>query len=191
MRDEIAIFIPHALNEMRTITMEDMMKTAAQRIAEEWKDYHTEAKAIGAIPDDTEETEIEDLAKILNGDYMFARNCGQELAKYGLVTYIKGSKGWKSRVRWNHTPSAISKLLLGKPASLDEIYGPRMEGSKADSVRFRGEKVWNLDQILSLISEVAAVDKGDVVINLKIPEVKAILARAQGIAVDEVSVRMG
>ncbi|MFO1203242.1 MAG: hypothetical protein U1E58_11465 [Tabrizicola sp.] len=166
------------------------MKTLAQKIAAEWKDYRAEAEAIGTLPDDTRETEVDELKVLLGSDYEFARDCGQELAKYGLVTYVKGSKGWKSRVRWDHTPRAISNLLLGNPMGLADLLASAND-LPHDASGYRGQRVWTLDRILTLISEVASVDRKDVVIDLKIPEAKAILARSQGIPVDDVSVRLG
>lgn len=167
------------------------MKTLAQQIAQEWEQYPVAAQVIGSLPDDTDETEINDLAKLLDDSYEFARECAQDLAKYDLVTYIKGSRGWQSRIKWNYPPRAIADLLLGKTDHVIQLIGSSSKGMNTKANEYLGKKTWSISEVVTLISNSTGVDRESVVIDIKIPEIKALLARSQGISVDDVSVRIG
>lgn len=162
-----------------------------QIIAQEWADHQDAAEAIGSLPDDARETTIDDFANLTGVKYLVARVRGQNLAKSGLVTYTKGSRGRQSRIRWNLTPRAVADVLLGKTNTSINLIGSSTESLGFKPSEYLGKSVWNLTELVSLISKCAGVQRDEVVIDLKIPEVKALLARSEGIPVDDVYVRMG
>ena len=160
-------------------------------LKEEWKDDHPTALALKGLNDDTEESEVADLASLFRRDYKFARECGQNLAAWDLVTYVKGSKGWQSRVKWHYPPRVIADALLGEDGELLELMDTATPPSGVDPTEYLGKHKWSLSEVISLICKVAKVDEDEVQIGLKIPEARSLLARSQGIALDEVSIRMG
>ena len=169
------------------------MKIHFLELMKDWKKKSVleSVKLLQALPDETKVTTFEDLMGILEDERPYILDFAKALQKHGFATYTKGSRGHSSRVEWTYPPRVLGKAILGDTAELDEMIRLTQGLPQLGEAGYRGKKNWKLSEILEILSQKSGIATPDLVIDLRIPEAKRMLALSQGIPEDNVDVRIG
>ena len=159
------------------------MKYTLSELHDEWDECHDQAsKIVNLKKKQGEETTYDELSEVTGFDYWEVRDDMKNWDALGLVRKIKGSRGHPSRVVWRLPSKEVGRILKG--GFFDPPTGNIAEGRI-------GKLRWTLQEILEVLSHQSGLAEGEIQIDLKIPEVKKILANSQGIEVADIEVRMG
>jgi hypothetical protein len=157
------------------------------------EDDKASARSLLELADSTGYSTFEELmeSSLFNAERSYVIEKAKEFQQFGFATYTKGSRGHPSRVEWLYPPRVIGKAILGDSAELDELIRSTGGSTLAGEAGYRGKKNWRLSEVLEVLSLKAGIPGYDLVIDLRIPEAKRMLALSQGIPEDNVDVRIG
>lgn len=118
------------------------------------------------------------------------------LDKRGFGRFINGRRGHKSRLEWLCSRVYLGQAALGDDEvelePYDEVTAEDEEiAAKSPNGVFKGKRRFSYPELLSALSDLSGVDPDMLVIDLKIPEARRILARAQDLSEDSVTIRIG
>jgi hypothetical protein len=121
------------------------------------------------------------------------------LAEREYGRFINGRRGHKSRIEWLCSRVYLGQAALGDDeVELEPYYDGRdvadeeEEGAaRTTDAVYRGKRRFTYQELISALSYLSGADPDTIIVDLKIPEARRLLARAQDLPEDSVTIRIG
>lgn len=141
---------------------------------------------------------VDRISTMAEVDYYDAVSVMKWLDQRGYGHFFNGRRGHKSRIEWLCSRVYLGQAALGddevelEPYDPDEVTGDDEEiaGNAPDAI-YKGKRRFSYQELLSALSYLSGADPDTLVIDLKIPEARRILARSQDLPEDSVTIRIG
>lgn len=162
-------------------------KKDIKKLRKDWSEAedHEFAQKLLMLDRDTRTTVVKEFGESFGFDYVVCRDNFQNIAHRGFGNYIKGSRGTNSRIEWISSPHEVANLILADTAA-------RVEDAIASlSESHKGKRIWLWDEVVELLAQTSGVRQSEIVLDMKINEVKRNFSRLHGVDERDVNFSLG